>query len=149
VRDHDQRLAVVLDRLAEQRKDLAACPRVEVAGRLVREDDRRVGDQCPGDGDALLLTTGELGGPVLPPVGEADTAHQLVHPPLVRLLARDREREGDVFLRVQHRHEVEELEDEADVAAAQLGQLGVVQVGDVDAVDLDRETGLGPSLRLA
>ena len=50
----------------------SADDRVEVAGRLVGQDERRVGDQGPGHRDPLLLTAGELAGPVLDPVGEAD-----------------------------------------------------------------------------
>ena len=34
--------------------------RIEVAGRLIREDDQRLVDQRSGDGDALLLTAREL-----------------------------------------------------------------------------------------
>ncbi len=45
---------------------------VEVAGRLVGEDHPRFGDERPGDGDALLLATGQLAGAVVGPVGEAD-----------------------------------------------------------------------------
>ena len=50
--------------LVEQREDLVAGAAVEVAGRLVGEQDRRAVDQRPGDGDALLLAAGELVGPV-------------------------------------------------------------------------------------
>ena len=39
--------------------------------------------------------------------------------------------EDDVFLGRQCGHEIERLEDEADIIAAQLGQAGVVKVGDV------------------
>ena len=35
---------------------------IEVAGGLVREQDRRGTGEGAGDGDALLLTAGELGG---------------------------------------------------------------------------------------
>ena len=47
----------------------------------------------------------------------------------------DRERQRDVLLRGEHRQEVEELEDEADVLATQLRQARVVEVGDVDSFD--------------
>src|SRR5262245_1524102 len=40
----------------EQPHDLGAGFRVEVAGRLVGEQDRRVVDERAGDGDALTLT---------------------------------------------------------------------------------------------
>ena len=40
-------------------------------------------------------------------------------------------------LRRQHRQQIEELEDEADVAAPELGQLRVAQRGDLGRVDPD------------
>ncbi len=64
VGDHHDRLAVGCAHVAQQREDLGARLRVEVAGRLVGEDDGRPRDQRAGDRDALLLATGELGGPV-------------------------------------------------------------------------------------
>ena len=66
VSDHHRRLACFLDCQAKQFEDLTARLRVEVAGRLVREDDRRLGDERAGNRDALLLSAGELGRPVLP-----------------------------------------------------------------------------------
>ena len=72
VGDHHDRLAQLVDRVAELLEDLAARGRVEVARRLVGEDDRRPRDERAGDRDALLLAAGELGGPVRPPVGDPD-----------------------------------------------------------------------------
>ena len=46
--------------------------RIEVAGRLVGEDEVRIVDQAAGDGHALLLTAGELRGPMLQPLAQAD-----------------------------------------------------------------------------
>ena len=45
---------------------------VQVAGRLVGEQQRRLGDQRPGHRDPLLLAAGELVGLVLGPVGQPD-----------------------------------------------------------------------------
>ena len=60
VRDHDDRLAELAVEPVEQVEDLLRRRAVEVAGRLVGDDDRRVGDQRPRDRDALLLPAGEL-----------------------------------------------------------------------------------------
>ena len=68
VRDHHDRLAELVDRLAQQRQHLLAGARVEVAGRLVGEQDGRARDERAGDGDALLLAAGELGRAVRAPV---------------------------------------------------------------------------------
>src|SRR5690242_10006450 len=61
VGDHHDGLAEVVDRLAHEGEDLRTRARVEVAGGLVGEDDRRLAQQRTADGDALLLTTRELG----------------------------------------------------------------------------------------
>ena len=49
-----------------------AGPRVEVPGRLVRQQNRRVVDQRARDRDALLLTAGELIRMMVRPVAESD-----------------------------------------------------------------------------
>ena len=136
VGDHHDRLPEVLDRVAEQLEDLGARRRVEVAGRLVGEHDVGLGDERPRDRDALLLAAGELR-----PVGAraGRRARRSRRAPRtnagVGLLARDREREPDVLLGVQHRQEVEELEDEADVLAPELRQVGVLERRDLRAGD--------------
>ena len=71
VGDHADRGAFAVQ-LAQQLHDRFAVLRVEVAGRLVREQDRgRAGDRA-GDRDALLLTARELAGQVLRAVRHAD-----------------------------------------------------------------------------
>src|SRR5439155_14582643 len=125
MRDHHGRLPARLDRVAEQLEDLAARLRVEVARRLVGEDDGGLRNQGAGDRDALLLTAGQLRGAVLTPVLQTDVLEELLEPGSIDLLARDRQGERDVLLRREHRQEIEELEDEADVCATELRQLGV------------------------
>ena len=78
-------------------------------------------------GDALLLAAGELGGPVVEAVAQADGGDERVEPFRVGALARDRERQDDVLARVEDRQQVEGLEHEADALTAQLGELAVVQ----------------------
>ena len=76
-------------------------------------------------------------GPVRLAVGQADALDDGVRPVLVDLAAGELEREEDVLLRGEHGEEVEELEDEADVLAPELRQLGVAELGDGRPVDLD------------
>ncbi len=135
VRDHHGRLAELVDGVAQQPEDLAARRRVEVAGRLVGEHHRRARDERAGDGDALLLAAGQLRRAVREPVGQADGGGDLLDPRLVGLDAGELERQDDVLGRRQHREQVEELEDEADVVAAQLRQRRIVEAADVDAGD--------------
>ncbi len=72
---------------------------------------------------------------------EPDRVDQPVEPLAVGLAAGDRERQHEVLLGGEHRQQVEELEDEAELVAAQLGQLAVVEVGDLLAVEDDGARG--------
>ena len=141
VRHHHGRLPVGVHRLAHQLEDLTAGLRVEVAGRLVGEQDRGPRDEGARDRHPLLLAAGQLGRAVAAPALEADLPHELVYPRLVGLLAGDRERQGDVLLGVEHRQEVEELEDEANVLPAQPRQRCVAEGAQLGAGDRDRARG--------
>ena len=142
VGDHHGRLAERVDRVAQQREDLAAGRRVEVAGRLVGEHHAGPRDERAGDGDALLLAARELGRAVRRGGRRGrPSAIELVEPLRVGLAAGELERQRDVLGRREHREQVEELEDEADVVAAQLRQRRVVEAADVDAGDGDLARG--------
>ena len=60
--------------LVEQGHDVGAGVAVEVAGRLVGEDERGLGDERPGDRDALLLAAGQLGRLVVEAIAHARAA---------------------------------------------------------------------------
>ena len=62
----------------EQREDRLAVDAVEVPGRLVGEDDRRVAGERPGDRDTLALAARELGRPGAAAVREPDLRERLV-----------------------------------------------------------------------
>src|SRR6202034_375152 len=68
--DHDRGAALMQP--AQQVQDRPAGRGVQVAGRLVGHDQGGPPDQCPGDRGALLLTAGQLVGPVPQPVIQPD-----------------------------------------------------------------------------
>src|SRR5215207_6488139 len=72
MRHHHDGLAEGVDGLAHEGQELAAGLGVEVARRLVGEDDLGPGDQGAGRRHPLLLTTGELRGPVPEAPTQAD-----------------------------------------------------------------------------
>ena len=72
---------------------------------------------------------------MFPAVSEAHPADQLIDPRLLGRAARQAERQEDVLLGRQHRQQIEELKDEADVPAPQFGELGVAERADLRAVD--------------
>ena len=98
-----------------------AARRVEVAGRLVGEEQRRLGDDRARDRDALLLAAGELAGRVLLPAGQARPTPSAARASRRRSLGRDAaidQRQLDVLERRGARQQVEALEDEAEIVPA-------------------------------
>ena len=111
---------------------------------VVAEQDLGVGGEGAGDGDALLLAAGELGGKGFGPVAEADHVEQLLGA-LVGLFlghARELQGEADVGEGVALHEQVEALEYHADLASRG-AQLLVGERGHVRAVDCDGAAG-GP-----
>ena len=76
VRDHDDGLAVALVELLQQRHDLARRAAVEIAGRLVGEQQVRLVRQRARDRDALLLAARELPRPMVLAAAEAHRLEQ-------------------------------------------------------------------------
>ena len=72
VRDEEHGDAALVVQPLEDAHDLDAGARVEVAGRLVGEDDRRLVDQRARDRDALLLAARQLVRDVVIALAEAD-----------------------------------------------------------------------------
>jgi hypothetical protein len=74
VRDHDDRLLVLAVERLQQIQNLVARLAVEIACRLVAEEQRRVGDDRAGDADPLLLAARELPRIVARAIAESDDA---------------------------------------------------------------------------
>ena len=123
VGDDDEREPVLVQGL-EEPEHLEGGGAVEVAGGFVGEHDGRPVGQGAGDGDPLPLATGERRGQVTGPVGEADPLEELrgALPRLLRRTAGEECRKLDVLPSGELVHQVERLEDEADLVAPQLGQ---------------------------
>src|ERR1700682_2468467 len=135
VRDqHDG--APLLVEIAQQPHDLEARFAVEVPGRFIGEEDCRVGHECPGDGDALLLPAREFVGQVAGAFQQTDRFER-GHRPLapLQVVARVNERHLDVVYRTRARNQVVGLEDEADLSIANPGQLVVGQCRHVVAIE--------------
>ena len=143
VGDHDDGLAELVHRQAEEGEQVGAGLGVEVARGLVGEDDLGPGHEGPGRRHPLLLAARELGGPVVEAVTKADDVDDAVEPLLVRLLAGEGEGEGDVLGRGERGQQVEGLEDEADAVPTQAGQALVVERAELGVADVDPAEGEG------
>ena len=140
VRHHDDRLLELLVQPLQQREDFRRRLRIEVAGRLVGDEQRRIGDDRAGDRDALLLAAGELPRIVLSPGRRArrcERGHDVLAALRLREL-RQQQRQLDVLERRQHRDQVVELEDEPDVPRAPRGERALGQAADLGVADPDR-----------
>ena len=111
VRDHHDRLAVIAVQRFEQFQDLVPRLAIEVAGRLVAEQQCRVGDDGAGDADTLLLAARELARIVVHAVAEADDRQRHLDPvlPIGLLQLREQQRQLHVARRRQHRKQVVQL----------------------------------------
>ena len=117
VGDHHDRRAGAVDPV-QQAHDLDRGVRVEVSGGLVGQQDQRPVHERPGDGDPLLLTTGELVRVAVLLAAEPDQLQHLGHDPAGdRLgLADHLEGERHVLVRGAVGQQPEVLEDAADRA---------------------------------
>ena len=102
---------------------------VKVAGGLVGQQDLRAGAQRPRHGHALLLAAGELGREVVGAVREAHLIEQGAGGLEGIQPAGELERKGDVLQGRHGGHQVERLEDDADVGAADQRQRVLAESG--------------------
>ena len=102
---------------------------VEIAGRLVGDEDRRRRGQRAGNRDALLLAAGKLGGIVRQALAEPDLAEHVLRAGESVRPAGKLQRHRDVLQRRHRLDQVKRLEDEPDLAAAKAGERVLVEPG--------------------
>ena len=135
----DRRDALGPDDVPDEQHDPLPGLRVELAGRLVGEQQPRPVRERPGDRDPLLLAARELVRPVLRPLAEADELQQLGHArvALAGIRADEPQRHLDVLGRGQDRDQAERLEHERDRLAADAPPTRPRQARDLRPVDDD------------
>ncbi len=129
---------------AQELEDVLAGGRVERAGGLVGQHQAPLADQGPGDGGALGLAAGDLVGEAVGDLGVEAHLFERGEGGLAGLAdahAVEFERQGRVLGGGQARHQVVVLEDVADVAAAQRGQLLLGERRERRALDDDLARG--------
>ena len=111
----------------QQIDDLRAGGLVEIAGRLVGDQDRRVRRQRARERHPLLLAARQLGRIMVAALAQADGG-KLARGALLRVLdAGELERHRDVLQRRHGGDEMERLEHDADIAAAEARQRVLAQ----------------------
>ena len=128
VRDLDDGRAFGVE-LLEQLHDLAALIGVQVAGRLVGQDDRRLRDERARDGDQLLLSAGELRRVEVLLADDLEAVEHVADQAVALLLldVAIGERHVEVFVHRQVVQQVIGLEHEADVLLLQVGAVALAQ----------------------
>lgn len=136
VRHHDDRKAALVQ-LGNKVEDRFAGLGIQVTRGLVGHGDGRGCDQGPCNGCALLLSARQLAWSVRDSIGQADHIERLDRPrsPLNGFHALIEQRYLDVLHDRQLADEIEGLEYEADLAAADLADLVVLELGDIVTVE--------------
>jgi hypothetical protein len=119
----------------QQIDDLLAGGFVEIAGRLVRHQDRGVRRQRPGERHALLFAAGQLRGIVMQAVAEANRVEFLRRARRGIGIAGQLQRHCDILQCRHGRNQMERLEYDADLAAAKARQRVFVESIERGAID--------------
>ena len=136
MRHHDDRRPASVH-LFDEVEHLARHQRIEISGRLVRQEQARLAREGAGDGHALLLPSGKL----CREVAHARAETHLLQRRFDAALALGggktpvAQRHVDVVEEVQVGNQIETLEDKADLLIAQARALVVGQAADLLAVE--------------
>src|SRR5579863_2356615 len=114
VRDHDDGLTQILVELTKHLKNDFGILGVEIAGRLVGEENFGFVDDGAGDGNALLLAAGEFGRFVVHTTGETEHLGDDIEAVRIKAVAMNELSDGDIAFGGEGREKIEALKDEAD-----------------------------------
>jgi hypothetical protein len=137
VGDHTDGGALSME-IAQQFHDGFAIAGIEISGGLVGEEDGGFSGESAGDGDALLLASGELGWVMFEAVGHADFFQCFVDTltSLRGAHAAVGERQFDIFIDGEIADEIKALEDEPDLTVTNPGACGMVELGHWVAIEV-------------
>lgn len=133
----DEGRAPVALECEEQIHDLAARGFVEIAGRLVGNENCRVRSDGTSDGDTLLLSPGELGRIMMETVSEADRFELGLGSLMCVGLVGEFEGKGDVLQGGHCRHQMEGLEHDSDAPPTKPRQGILVERPEIGALHMD------------
>ena len=139
VRDDENRRAERDVQIADEPQNVGAGLRVEIACRLVRQQDRRIHRQRARNGDALALSARQLVRKMVHARGQLHEVEQLARA-IVDLLPRPAaqvQRQRHVLDARQARQQIEELKDEAELVPPHRRQPIVCEAVEALAVERD------------
>ena len=122
VGDQEQRRVAAAVQIVQQTDDRFTGGAIEIAGRLVGEQEAGLAGEGPGKRHPLLLAAGELGRIVCHPGGKADRGQPLAGTRQGVGGVGQFERQRDVFQGGHGRHQVEVLKYDTDMIPAEAGE---------------------------
>ncbi len=131
MRDQQQRRAEPRVLLEQMVDDRLAGGAVEIAGRLVGQQQRRAGDEGARDRDALLLAARQLAGIVPQAMPEPDPSQRRLGQREGVAMPSQFERDRDVLARRHRRQQVKALEHDPDMTPPQPRQPAFVEAAQV------------------
>ena len=142
VRDDDQDGLLQPVKIQQDGRDVVGGGAIEVAGRLVAQEEPRLADQRAGDRHALPFAARQLRRPMVDAIGQAHLFDQLARALLVRLrsvrrVRRDERRDEHVLEHRALRQQAVVLEHEPDLLVAERREVGRAQLERVAAVERD------------
>src|SRR4051794_35452076 len=114
------------------------CPAIQIARRLVGEEQPRLRHERSRDRDTLLLAARQLARLVIQPLAESDSLERALRE-LLRVLLRAgaivEQRQLDVVERGRTSEQIESLKDEAELLISYVSELILAQPLDANAVE--------------
>ena len=142
VRHHHQRRAFPPVEFQQQFEHLLAGLAIQIAGRLIGQQNRRLRDERAGQRHALLLAAGKLHRIVVQAVRQADAREQFPRARgHFRTRARQFRRQQDILFRGQSRNQLERLKNETDLAPAHFRHAVFGKPGNIFAIEQNLAAG--------
>src|SRR5215470_10439360 len=143
MRHHENGLPVLLYELIDQIHDFVGALAVQIAGRLVAEEESGIGDDSASDSYTLFLSARKLPWIMVHTVSQSDNVQRCldVLAPFRLGELGEQQRQLDILKRGKNRNQVVHLKDEAYVPGPPLRERAARHVGDFVSVHGDGASG--------
>ena len=138
VGDQHERGSQIPVQLHHQIDDRSAGRRVEVAGRLVGEEDLGADAESPSQCHPLLFAPGELSGIMVFPPTESDSIEQFASPRRGAGIPAELQRDLNVFLGGKRRYQLERLKDKAHLLGSDASSFVLIESPELLAIEIHR-----------
>jgi len=138
VGSHDGGCLLLVRESAQNFQDDVPSGGVQISSGLIRQQDAGGVDQCPGDGGALHLATGELMGKTITKPVHFYPAQTFFRRCSNVSLTREQQRQLNIFKNGKGLQQLEGLENKSDFFSAQLSEASIIQVHGASKIEKSR-----------